>query len=44
MWRYTENENNEGICMAVSSFMFLALQISTEEQEAFLDEANIEFM
>jgi hypothetical protein len=30
------------IHMAVSAFMFLALQISTEKQEAFLGEANIE--
>jgi len=31
-----ENEKDKGICMAVSAFMFLALQISTEKQEAFL--------
>lgn len=37
-----ENEKGEGIWMDVSAFLFLALQISTEKQEAFLGEANIE--
>jgi len=44
MWRYMENEKDEGIHIAVPTFTFLALQISTEKQEAFLAEANTEFV
>jgi len=35
MWRYTENKKDEGIRIAVSAFMFLALQISTKNKRHF---------
>jgi hypothetical protein len=36
MWRYTEHEKDKGIHMAVSAFMFLALQISTKTTGIFV--------